>query len=522
MRKLLGVASLLVVASCSDQHLVEPAGDSAIAAAAVSDGPAGSRIVQGEYLVLFKTTERDPDLAAREVARRTPNGTVLAIWKPLHGAWLRLPGAAIEHVRANPRVAYVEPNRVGYLTTTACGAVTCQTIGWQYDNWGLDRIDQLDNPLDGYFAYNANGTGVHIWIFDKGVDTTGIAEIESRVDRTSYWSYDGASPFEPCHTHGNNVAIMAAGFVHGVAKGATINVARISNTCDNTVDFGAATSAYVWVADHAARPAVINQSSSGSASTVLEMAVRLAVSSGITVVVSAGNDGANACDYTPARESQAITVGATDMWDYRVVRWNEQGWASNYGSCLDLFAPGYNVISGYPSATSTFGGTSAAAPMTAGVAALYLQDQPSATPATVAQWIAGNASPGTLLNIGSGSPNRMLHSRSAAAAPTVTSAVTNPNPARQYTPFTLTITGSGFNPQFAEIVITPAGCGTNYDTGTCVSIISNGSLTTKTPTQLVAQNLVWSMSGVKDVYVRNGRNGYLSLPARQITVNPMY
>lgn len=156
--------------------------------------------------------------------------------------------------------------------------------------------------------------------------------------------------------------------------------------------------------------------------------------------------------------------------------------------------------------------------MVAGVGALYLQQHPAATPTSVAQYIVGNASQGMLLNIGSGSPNKLLHSRPTLPRPTVNSVVTLPSPAKQYTPFKLTINGSGFDPMLVEVLIGPAGCGVR---SSCVSLTSNSGIATKTSTQLVIQTLVYGTAGTKDVYVRNGKNGAMS-SARQFTVSPAY
>ncbi|HET6231115.1 MAG TPA: S8 family serine peptidase [Longimicrobiaceae bacterium] len=523
MRRLLLAGLTLVLAGCAKDatDMTTPTGAASARVAAVRDSVAplyemdNPNRVPDEYMVRFTGDVGDADGLARSMVS-AHGGRAIATWKGLKGFWGKLPPAAIEALRRNPHVAYIEAN------TWMRPATTVQSIAYPSGNWGLDRIDQVDNPQDGSYAYDYDGTGVHIWIVDTGVSDA-VSEISSRVDHSSYFSYNGTDPFTPCYDHGTHVAVMAAGSVHGVAKGATIHAARVSDDCSQgLMSTAASASAFQFIGDYAARPAVANYSAgancgSSTCGQSLDDAIRYAVSHGVQVMVSAGNDGNDACNYSPANTGQAITVGASDGSDYRVVRWGDTyPWASNYGSCVDLFAPGYELAS----YSGTFAGTSAAAPLVTGVAALYLQQAPTATPASVTQYILNNAVGGTLLNVGTGSPNKLLHSRPAVAAPTVYSVVTNPSPAKQYNPFSLTINGSGFDPATVEVLIATAGCGVNYDAG-CLSVLSNGSITTKTSTQLVIASQVFGQAGTKEVYVRNGRNGFPSA-TQQFTVAPLY
>ena len=265
-----------------------------------------------------------------------------------------------------------------------------------YPTWMLDRIDQHYLPLDNQYQYSLSGSGVHVWIVDGGVDLN-ASQLTGRIDTNTYVTHDGLDPFSPCYGHGTLMAVAAAGTNDGIAKNATINVARVDSDCSGDLSTGAASFAFEFIGDYSPRPAVANYSARGTCGWLgcgqtVDDAAKYARSKGVTVVVSAGNDSANACDYWPAHVSELITVGAVDQSDQR---WSY----SNYGSCVDLFAP----------ATSA-GGTSTATAMVTGVAAVQLQGNPTGSPDWLTWKITSTATPNILGNRGSGSPNLLLYS----------------------------------------------------------------------------------------------------------------
>ncbi|MFF7442834.1 S8 family peptidase [Streptomyces sp. NPDC008122] len=311
----------------------------------------------------------------------------------LNGYTATLGATEARRLAADPAVASVEQNQVVRADATQPNAP-----------WGLDRIDQADLPLSGTYTYpDSAGSGVTAYVIDTGVRIT-HSELAGRAVN-GYDAVDGDTVAQDGNGHGTHVATTIAGSTYGVAKAAKIVAVRV---LDNN---GSGTTAGViagidWVtADHATgAPAVANLSLGGGASTALDNAVKNSIADGVTYAVAAGNSGTNASSSSPARVAAAITVGATSNTDAKA------SW-SNYGSVLDLFAPGVSITAGWntgDTATNTISGTSMATPHVAGAAAIYLAGHPSATPAQVATALVNGATPNKVTSPGSGSPNRLL------------------------------------------------------------------------------------------------------------------
>ncbi|MFD5015600.1 S8 family peptidase [Streptomyces chartreusis] len=310
----------------------------------------------------------------------------------LNGYSATLSATEARRLAADPAVASVEQNqRVRLADTTQTSAP-----------WGLDRIDQAALPLSGTYTYpDSAGSGVTAYVIDTGVRIT-HQQISGRA-AYGYDAVDGDTTASDGNGHGTHVATTIAGSTYGVAKKANIVAVRV---LDNS---GSGTTAGViagidWVTANHSGPSVANMSLGGSASTSLDTAVANSIASGVTYAVAAGNSSANASSYSPARVATAITVGATTSSDARASY-------SNYGSVLDIFAPGSSIIAGYntsDTATATLSGTSMATPHVAGAAAVYLASHTSATPAAVASALTGGATANVVTSPGSGSPNRLL------------------------------------------------------------------------------------------------------------------
>jgi subtilisin family serine protease len=309
----------------------------------------------------------------------------------LMGFAATMPASALEALKKNPSVAIIEPDQIVSISATQ-SPVT----------WGLDRIDQRDLPLNNSYTYNATGAGVRAYIIDTGIRFT-HNDFGGRAV-TGYDAVDGGSA-DDCNGHGTHVAGTVGGSTYGVAKGVTLVGVRVLN-CSGSGTNSGVIAGVNWVAsDHqAGEPAVANMSLGGSISSALDTAVNNAINDGVTFAIAAGNSNRNACNYSPARVAAAITVGATTSTDARASY-------SNYGSCLDLFAPGSSITSAWytsNTATNTISGTSMATPHVAGVAALYLQGNPGASPASVRDAIVNNATTGKVTKPGTSSPNRLL------------------------------------------------------------------------------------------------------------------
>ncbi|HXH69562.1 MAG TPA: S8 family peptidase [Pyrinomonadaceae bacterium] len=297
-----------------------------------------------------------------------------------------------EKLSEDSRVKFVEEDGVVYANTTQSNAT-----------WGLDRIDQRDRPTDGNYNYTPTGSGVNAYIIDTGIRRT-HAEFGGRAV-VGYDAIGDGQNSNDCNGHGTHVAGTTGGSTYGVAKAVRLYAVRVLN-CTGSGSNSGVIAGVDWVKNNHIKPAVANMSLGGGASSALDTAVNNAIAAGVTFAVAAGNDNLDACNYSPARVANAITVGSTTNTDARSS-------FSNFGTCLDIFAPGSSITSAWftsDTATNMISGTSMASPHVAGVAALYLQGNTTASPSTVTSAITGEASANKLTSIGTGSPNRLLYS----------------------------------------------------------------------------------------------------------------
>ena len=285
--------------------------------------------------------------------------------------------------------------------------------------WGLDRIDQRALPLNNQFSRAFTGSGVTAYIIDTGVLST-HSEFGGRV-LSGFSSVSDSHGTEDCNGHGTHVAGTVGGSNYGVAPGVAIVPVRVLD-CSGSGSTSAVIAGIDWViANHVAgTPAVANLSLGGARSSALDFAVRSAVADGVVFVVAAGNSATNACQSSPAAEPLAITVGSTTAADARSS-------FSNYGSCVDVFAPGSGITSAWHTSTTasnTISGTSMASPHVAGVVALGLEIAPNSSVSQISDWITSSATQGTISNAGSGSPNLLIYSRLSASLPSASAPTT--------------------------------------------------------------------------------------------------
>ncbi len=357
--------------------------------------------IADRYIVVFeKDTPTKIERTARENARGRGATVHYRYSHALNGFSATMSPSALEALRNNPNVSYIEADSTVSASDTQSPAT-----------WGLDRIDQRNRPLSNSYTYNATGSGVTAYIIDTGIRLS-HTQFGGRAI-SGFDSVDGGSA-DDCNGHGTHVAGTVGSTTYGVAKGVRLVAVRVLN-CQGSGTNSGVIAGVDWVTgNHAAgQPAVANMSLGGGANTSLDNAVNNSINDGVSYSVAAGNDSVNACNSSPARVAAAITVGSTTSSDSRSS-------FSNYGSCLDIFAPGSSITSAWytsNSATNTISGTSMASPHAAGVAALYLQTSTSASPSTVRNAIVNTATTGVISGAGSGSPNRLLYSLLTSAPP---------------------------------------------------------------------------------------------------------
>lgn len=376
---------VLAAAACSDQ--VTQSGTSPVEPsqlAPIYHAPEG-RGVDGSYIVVLKDGS-SPEQVARELNLHPQQSYRHA----LTGFALPASDAQLASIRRHEAVKYVEQNMIARISTTQTGAT-----------WGIDRIDQRSLPLSGTYNYTPTGAGVRAYVVDTGIRTT-HNEFGGRAS-VGYDALGGTG--QDCQGHGTHVAGTIGSATYGVAKGVTLIAVRVLD-CAGNGSYADIIEGLDWVAANHIKPAVVNMSLGGPASTSLDDAVRRVNTAGVTVAVAAGNESENACTESPSRIlGEALVVGSTTSSDAKSS-------FSDYGTCVDLFAPGSSILSlGISSntATATNSGTSMASPHVAGVAALYLQGAPSALPSAVHAAIINSATCGKVTSAGTGSPNKLLN-----------------------------------------------------------------------------------------------------------------
>jgi subtilisin family serine protease len=363
----------LALAACSDS----PTSISPDTEPDFRAGTAATPAVAGRFIVTLR--ERTSPAA---VAREHGVQPDFVYTHALTGFAGSISDAARQGLLRDARVVRVEPDGIATIVGTQTSAT-----------WGIDRVDQRALPLSTTYTYNNTGTGVRAYIIDTGIRYS-HAEFGGRAV-TGYDAVDGGSA-DDCNGHGTHVAGTVGGTTYGVAKSVALVGVRVLN-CSGSGTWSGVIAGIDWVTgNHAAgEPAVANLSLGGGANSSVDQAVRRMIADGVATAVAAGNGNAggraqDACKYSPARVAEAMTIGATDKTD------KKPSW-SNYGNCVDWFAPGVGITSAWYTSTTaanTISGTSMATPHTAGVAALYLQSNAGSSAAVVRDALFANTTKG--------------------------------------------------------------------------------------------------------------------------------
>jgi subtilisin family serine protease len=396
----------LMLAACRDT--VAPGSSNTRAASALpsrSLQDASSRIPD-EYIVVFTDDVGDAGGHAKSLVSSHGGSLHFVYSGALNGFSAHMSAQAAAAIENDPNVAYVEQDQ----SVAAASLASTGTQSPVYQ-WGIDRIDQRSGTLDLSYSWLSDASGVTVYILDTGIRITH----QDFGGRASYGPdfVSGASS-DDCNGHGTHMAGTVGGSYYGAAKNVSLVAVRVLD-CSGIGTASAAIAGLDWVTRNHAPLSVANLSFAGAYSATLNQAVANAIAAGVTVVASAGDNGMppDACQYSPASAPGAITVGAMRQGDM-------MAGFSNYGPCVDMFAPGFSVTSDWYTGDNIVwvqDGTSSAAAHTSGAAAMYIALHPSATPADVSNGLAGAATTGVLTGLGSGSPNRLLYTGDGSAAP---------------------------------------------------------------------------------------------------------
>ncbi|MCE7005766.1 S8 family peptidase [Kibdelosporangium philippinense] len=364
-------------------------------------------VVKDSFVVVLKNT---PQTAAT-LSQKYGASVTHTYKSALNGFAATMSEAQARKLAADPAVAYVQANKTFTVNDTQPNP----------PSWGLDRIDQRNLPLDNSYTYPNNASNVNAYILDTGIRLTHQTFGGRAV--TGFDAIDQGGTANDCHGHGTHVAGTVGGSQYGVAKGVKLYAVRVLN-CQGSGTTAQVVAGIDWVTANAVKPAVANMSLGGGADTALDDAVKRSIAAGVTYAIASGNSyGANACNYSPARVPEAITVNASTNTDARAN-------FSNVGTCTDIYAPGQSIVSSWntnDTATNNISGTSMATPHVAGAAALYLSANTNATPQQVRDALVNSATSDKITDPGAGSPNKLLYVGAGGTEPPPVTCATKTN-----------------------------------------------------------------------------------------------
>lgn len=352
------------------------------------------RPIPGEYIVAFRASElgvQSASAVAQEMMASVGAKMIESFDGGFKGFAAQLSEEGLKRLSNDPRVAYIEENGIVQLNTTQSGAP-----------WGLDRIDQRSNTLNGTYIYTNTGLGVHAYIVDTGIRRT-HTQFTGRMGN-GYDAVTAGGTANDCNGHGTHVAGTVGGTTYGVAKRATMHPVRVLD-CNGSGSYAGVIAGINWVTANRIRPAVANMSLGGGFSQAVNDATTAAIAAGVSFAVAAGNSAADACTFSPASTPNAVTVGATTSAGALATY-------SNRGACVDILAPGSSILSAWytsDTATNTISGTSMASPHVAGAMAKYLQTNTGAAPATVTNYLVSQATLNAISGVPAGTANRLLY-----------------------------------------------------------------------------------------------------------------
>jgi subtilisin family serine protease len=402
--------------------------------------------ISGSYIVVFKDSVSTQSVESQVQSSTDKYGgqATYTYTAALRGYNATMTETQAKRLAADPSVAYVQQNRTVHITDVQPNP----------PSWGLDRVDQRNLPLDNSYTFTNTASNVNAYVIDTGI-LVSHSTFGGRATFLTNTTGDGNNT--DCNGHGTHVAGTIGGSQFGLAKGVHLFAVKVLD-CGGSGSFAGVAQGIDFVTQHhaAGQPAMANMSLGAQGSdAATETAVRNSIADGVVYGIAAGNSNANACNFTPARVAEAITVNASDINDARAS-------FSNFGTCTDIFAPGVNIVSSWntsDTATQTLSGTSMATPHVVGAAALILGANPSLTPAQVQSAMKANGTPNKITNPGTGSPNTLLFTSTAAPPP--------PGPcpaATNGTDVTIPDLGTGSSP------ITISGCTGNASASSTVEV----------------------------------------------------